>query len=243
MASPVIGNRPRFAPRPGATVDRSHPLAQGLEFCFVPGVSMVNDLARSYPTTFGYAQVGNPSLDTSGIGTSVRTLKNSVSFSCPDNELLNGITVMWAGTVETASDASGLVHKARYSRNNSSNQPFVFYLNFGRLSFQRGNAGSSSAVDSTNLSMAPAGFVGVLVAAVATGATTCDFWANNTYSGSGNTLPSSATSNSYPISVGADNFSTTGNSLLTSAAAVWGRRLSNAEIRSVIGDPFCFLRY
>lgn len=247
MPAPVIGTRPRYSPRYGAVVDRSHPLAQGLEFCFVPAVSEHVELARGYPAT----KSGTPARAATERGPASHTTGSTYwSFAgIPDAPFLGPITLLWVGVTTAAYQTFGMF--AQKCNGTSGNYPIPFLLyrdsqaGSGPTHFVRGSA---TAQQMDRLPH-PAGSPNVMHTYVITAPTSLSgarsAWVDGAkvttqtqISGTGNPTGESAT-----IQVGARAADGLASNAVTNIFAVWSREVSQGEAQALYADPFCFLRY
>lgn len=240
MAAPVIGTRPRYAPRAGATIDRTHPLAAGLEFCFVPAIGNV-DLVRGLTGT----PTGNPAPATSAYGPArsvVRSPATGWKFQNQMAGLLGSISALWVGRFATVNTNFACI----LSTTDNTNCPIdISYQSTNRIQLIRtGTVNYDCWLTST------------------TPAANTDYIFTTSYNDGGatGTAPVSylngvrqththAATGSGPVSAGTIGLGigvrandATPSDSTTSIVALWSRAISEAEASTLYADPYCFLK-
>lgn len=251
MAAPVIGTRPRVVPPKGATVDWSHPLAQGLEFCFIPAHGVV-ELARGYSATTGGTISDTTS--TLGAGRLASTTSGYWSFAgVPDAPFLGDLSVMAVGKRNTASlnTFGWLGGKDNGSTVNNNALPFTFYISSGASvhTLQVARGGASTASTWSTSGSGPGGPYNVnltftMLASVPTSmASNATFWVNGesvviSPTGGASGAP---TGSGRPMRIGASSQSYRSDWIFN-IFAVWSRQMSHGDAAALYADPFCFLK-
>lgn len=245
MSAPTIGLRPRYAPRPGASIDPSHPLAQGLAFAFAPGVGMRDLVSNVTPT-----RVASPSFATNRFGPSTTTIASPVTglrFQVPDGPFLGPIAQVWVGRFNSMTGYNSLMSKC--TSNGTGNSPFDLWVDStGKFASNRSN----STVTPTSYGQVLSG-TGVVT-------TNTDYvivlnhpnvmfsagelWVNGrkqttTFAGSGT---ASAAGDGKPIGIGVRDDNLT-SAFTVALVAIYSRWLSEGEVGQMYADPFCFLRW
>lgn len=247
MPAPVVGRRPRLVPPKSATIDRSHPLAQGLAFCNVPSLGY-DDIVYGYKATVS----GTPKPATTSFGPSISsdpgTYGNYWTYAgLPSATFTGAMTLMWVGayTQTWASGGQQLVGKNPNSSTNA-NKSIHCYTQFNRVPvFLRANSSGGIFINS------PTSAIGVgdpTVMIVTTGSTmttgsTIDWWMNGVFSSPtpGFTTGSVADNGGLFVISGNGVEGTYGYPTVN-IVALWSRRMSHAEAQQLTADPFCFLK-
>lgn len=245
MAAPVIGQRKRFVPPKGATLDRMHPLAQQMQFLFLPGHGLV-DLVGNYPGT----RSGSPAIAATayGPGSSVRSSTTDYySFDTPDAPYLDALSIAVYFRTLSASAFRCLVSKV--SGNGGANSPFDVYLSNSAspqtISFTRGDV---AGVNGWNLSSAIATNVDYVwvVSNPSLQSTTSRHCLNGVITSAGRSTSlagaGAATGAGKPIRVGRRDDGATQMDAQLACVAIWSRALADAEMQQLYADPFCFLK-
>lgn len=245
MAAPVLGTaRNWFVPPKGATVDRTHSLASGLEICFVPAYGLV-ELARGYTVTKG----GTPSAGSSNrFGPSGRITASTSDYweiAAPDAPFLGALTVQFTHRNLSASALRANISKGSGSATNS---PFEIYLT-SQVSPQQIEVWRRSATTSVQWSRPNAIVVNsdnhVLIAMPRTSGTgsPCLFWLNGNYSESASATSITATGYGGPLRIGRRADGAVQSDGDYGIVSIWSRQITQDEAAQLYANPFCFLRY
>lgn len=241
MAAPVIGTRPRYAPRSGATVDRTHPIAQNLEFCLAPGIAEV-DLV----TNVGAVRLGTPTVSATAFGPAgapSSSTRSGWTVQQPDAPFLRAVSLMWVGRLTSFTASNFFL--AKCVSFGSSQNPFELFTEptSGNVTLYRANTLNAYFQYSTGV---PINTDSVLILSSADVGSTPSLWINGgfkTAPAKQNTGTGAATGGEKPIFVGyRDYVDTTGFDGNVALACVWSRLLTSAEVAQLYADPFCFLK-
>lgn len=243
MAAPVIGTRLATLPPKGATIDRSHELASGIEICFVPAYGLV-ELAKGYAVTTG----GLPSRGATKFGATGKALSSTSdywSITCPDAPFLGAVSVMWVYRNYTGSAFRGIAEKFT---SNSVGAPFdIFYTNAagpqGVIAARNSSAGGSRSYNSTAVVELNTDTIGIVSLPAAVNTTdAADYWFNGVYQSAltNGTLTVAGSNAALRIGRRADNATQADGEF--SIVAIWSRRINHAEAAQLYANPFCFLK-
>lgn len=240
MAAPVIGIRPRYAPRKGATVDQTHPLARGLEFCFIPDYGPT-ELAKDYAATL----VGSPTTAVNAYGRagSMPTTERYSFAGIPDAPFLGPISLLWVGSTTVGSAEFGMI-AGKMTTTSATVTPFAMYLNpTANVAVARANTIQANWYTS-NYSLTPNDPHVVLFSLpAAMNSGPCPAWIDGKYySASGAERSGVPTGNSAAIYVGSRPFDNYQSKVSVNLFAAWSRQVSFAEALALYADPFCFLK-
>lgn len=232
MSAPVIGRRNRYVPGPNATIDASHPSAQKIEFCYVPGVNARTELAKGYQGTItGTVSTGVPT----PFGAAIRpeAINSYVSFPSPDEPFLGALTVMFVGV--SASSSGFLAGKASSI---SSDCPFALLSSVSPRLYRANSKASYYQYSFSSSSLVPLVLVVSVPEDIASNGLA---WTNGNYLSSTSTGVGSLapTGLQTPIRVGAQG---TANASSIAAIVVWSRQISFGEAQALYANPFCFLK-
>lgn len=242
MASPAIGRRPRWTPPATATIDRQHPLAQGLLAYVVPGVTMT-ELATGVRGTIN----GSSSLSRGSYGPAI----NGVTSSTVANALDWGNTPGDVGGLTDASFTclftvvtlgSDTTFFGRWSNTGGQRT----WLMFNQAGTNQCRLATSTASSSISIVAGPAIAAGgtYLVTAVRSGSTVT-MYANGLAASSGATTAGTFNSPAAaaPLRmVDTHAAANTGTTLYT-MGCVHNRALTASEVQALYADPFQLLRY
>lgn len=221
-------------------MDWSHPIAQGLQFAFAPGMGTI-DLV----TGVGATRVGTTSVTGNRFGVAGTTIASPQSgwrFQIPDAPFLGPISLLWVGRVTTIGGYNSLMSKCVSS--GVTQDPFDWYTETttGRITLYRGNTTSGYFQYASGLAANTDSVV--LITSGATNSAP-NLWINGAYI----TAPAqqgaatgNATGGEKPIGVGLRD-DTLASAVNVALAAAWSRQVSGAEAQALYADPFCFLRY
>lgn len=248
MAAPVLARSVRRVPPMGAVVDRTHPLGVGLDFCFVPAYGNV-ELTHGWVA----AVSGSPGRANTGFGpAAVLSTANAAYYTftgVPDAPFLGPITLAFVGNV-TAGPSSNFAVKTLAGSSGAKYTPFDFHTAYNTASpqpLQLVRASSTTFnVYQSGVGLASFGKDSVLVAASPDGTIQSidDFWGNEINS-PGPVQPATGTvaGQGSILRVGRRQDTADQANYSLNMIAIWSRFLSQADVRSLYADPFCFLRW
>lgn len=228
------------------TLDRTHPLAAGLEFCAVAGEDL-DDLVGGYKGT----RTSNVQWRQTLYGRGRYTTANNqhISWSgVPDEKFTGAITVMWVGVLHVYNSTDGgYLFSKNPSGSTNANKPSHLYVAAGpAMRWLRGNsAGGILFSQWGNLTLNQP-YVAIVSATDAMNDTP-EWFVNGVRSAPTplGTTTGSAAGNGGVVFVNGDATTggATGNgSVTTNIAAIWSRKLSLAEKTELWRDPYCFLK-
>lgn len=245
MAAPIVAARTRYVPPKGARIDPGHPLASGLEICFIPAYGPV-ELAKGYTVTKG----GSPSAGlTNGFGPSGRITASTSDYwqiAAPDAPFLGTLT---ASYIHRNVDATtnrcyiGMMPATVY------NSPFEIYYSVASSpqTFNLYRRDASAFAGYVVASSIPVNTDCHVVAAIPSTVSKndkIDLWVNGkyyTYTPPDTGLTPTGGNAGLRIGRRADNgIQSYGDFAIV---ALWSRRLNAAEAAMLIANPFCFLRW
>lgn len=234
MPAPAIGVRPGFVPSPTAQVDWSHPLAQGLVFCTMPGAARRDLVSGVLASQAGTVVHGGSRWGPTAQAVTGSTPTNWLDFGTGGS--LGGSTNgswTWVGRYVAAGAATPLI--ARWGSSN------------GFLTYVAGGTTYNAAVVAggvQTIATGPSAATGdeVVITCVKDG-TSLRAWRNGTPGAAATcnagTIASGDSLRMFNKTSDAGTAGTSGCAL----ALVHARALSEAEIQMLAADPFCFLRY
>lgn len=236
MGVAELGRRRRFAPPPHARIDWSHPLAQGLAFCYVPSVGLVDLASGCRGSDTGTVPSPTP------FGRGALSAASSQYATFPgrsDSPFLGRITFEWAGTLRVGSRYHHFAGK--HSGSGGVNTPFDFRTSnesVPRIHLVRGNGSTFTTFQSSsNLPLGVPHHV-----AVTTDLTTVKFYIDGASGGSTADSIGTATGSNADIVVGQrPDGATVSLDGVAVLCRVWSRELSAADIASLYADPFQML--
>lgn len=249
MAAPVIGTRPRYAHRLGATVDASNSLAQGLEFCFVPNVKNNVELSRNYSaTSVGAVEQGSTPYGP-GLYYSAGTTRYDFS-GVPDGAFNSTLSLMWVGRILSAAGTYAFLAGKVPSNAAAAGSTFALHRdNVSPYRFRVYRCNSSGACEAYPgpALVSNTDYVGIYSLPAALNGGNADCWLNGAYSSVAISVGTTGTPSGggHPVFVGARPDGGTGGATnnVTTMFAAWSRRLSQSEAAMLTADPFCFLKY
>ncbi len=233
MAAPALGLRKRFTPL-AASLDWSHPLAAGIEFCGVPTLGI--DLAKMRPAKFVAASGQTYSSDASGFGgTLTASWENNATT---DLAFLSGpFTVAVAARLLNVDATQVSFGRSAYV-SETNNQGWALQRrasSSGTRGFSftsyRNNAASNYACSNAVIAVAQT-YVQV---GRSNGSSFRENFVNGSRQATNANNPNPVNS-TEPLLIG------TLNNVPTIAVA-WSRVLSNNEISMFTADPFSLLKY
>lgn len=252
MAAPVIGRSRRVPPK-GAVVDRSHPLANRLEFCFIPALGDV-DLAKGY---VGVRNTGHAMTYTStpyGLGIKMAGTSDRFTFSgVPDAGFTTNQTFLLIASMTSLPATNAFFDVVTKGTSDTTNTPIwlswgnvngtfpILGVTRGGSSNYRGQAYCSPGPTNNDPMVANQTYLIVgTYPNVMQG-----YWdqvTNGWHRPWNVTTPTgSITGTSAAVVIGSRGAKAS-NTILT-AVAVWSRTFSEGETAALYADPFCFLRW
>lgn len=228
MAAPAIGLRRRWTPPLSATIEWTHPLAQGLVTCWWPGV--VNDKvdgavwSGESSTVIGSGPFGR--------SRSVTTSAKITRVANPLQQQTGSIMIVQRLTAAPATDGNGIGNSLNDTTNRwGAHLPYgdsTIYFDIantstGRLTYAGWTWGNWDVFVLTN---------------GATGGQS--IWGNGLRLANDSVATSSGFSGSWGLGQHAGVSNTNTNQVAILAA--WRRELLAGEVAKLTEDPFCFLR-
>lgn len=248
-SAPAIGVRDRWLPAVGASIDWSHPLAQGLICCVLPRTGPPVDIVGNRP--FGATQ-GTPSLTTSSAWgaafdcTGVVT-QSGWSYAVPAGDPLRDCTNNYSMLCVGDQRAAPNIYSALWG---------IYPTNSAAAPFAAGNMLSREGTSSIAWATNTTGTYAELALSASSNSrgpfvftTTVNALALNVrYNGSAATATlasaASALTATPTLVIGHHaGSSSRGAGALISMGCYWRRPLSPAEVGLLHASPFCFLRW
>jgi len=233
MAAPALGVRRRFVPS-SASVDWSHPLAQGLEFCGIPSISLDIAKGRVATNVVSAPQVYGERPSDFGLATVARWENNATTdlgFTSGPFSIAVINTVFDNTGYFTSFGRSAYVSESNNQGWELSSRPTADTRRGLSFVSNRNNNVTSYAL-STLVVASPGTYVHV---GRSNGSNLRELFIN------GLRLNSTA-SNINPLSSTGPLFLGTSNNA-TVIALAWNRSINNNEIAMLTSSPFCLLRY
>lgn len=228
MAAPALGVRRRFVPS-SASVDWSHPLAQGLQFCGVSSLGL--DLAKNrIGSVSGHTNTSSVYGPTKLVSwTNAQT--TDLAFTSGPYTIATASVLSANNTYYASMDRSVYVSEsnsqgwAMQSRPNSDARPGLSSISL------RNNSVANYVIHTGTL--APLGSYVHLVRS--NGSNLRELFVDGL-------RRATNANNANPVSSSA-NLTMTVTSFTVTLGLCWSRSLSDNEIAMLTADPFCFLRY
>jgi hypothetical protein len=240
----------RMMPNGRLRIDWSHPLANGLIGCWVPGVAGGIDLTGNHPTATTVGSGGKTDVTVEGPGynfnATTTALKTTMTSAAPAVQALitaGKFSLYWRGYLAAAGGGFATLFGMQES---SSGQLFLvgaftgsgFNNSAGDVGIQMNRAGSSNAAGATSLTMG-AGNLYSICMTYDNGANALNMYLNGT--GDSNNprtvaggLPTCA--GTPTLYVGGDNCGS-----IMNMGLMYSRALSADEMKVLDKDPYCFL--
>lgn len=233
----------RTPPSSSFAIDWSHPIAAGLTFLWLPGLSPLpqHGLVGSEPTYGTH--------NAAGLGTRWGASSDKDRwFAVPVNSPLYALT--WPGTIAKVANNISFSGTGQWGliANRSASAPyngFCFVVNstYHYAAFPSGTSLNTQIMGTSNADSLTRWYgQHVWVATAATGDQRC-YVDGIRVNSSTTTLASGPTMTAPTVTTFGDGNSAPASTSSSTMMAFWSRVLSASEVAEFSADPFCFLRY